>query len=63
MAAIINEVQLAFPQARLMWHAEGAAGACVIASFKDEEHYLGIALDEPGLTAEILVSSIITALT
>ena len=62
MAIVMNALQAQLPDARLMWHSEGADGACVIATLADEEHYLGVSLSEPGLTEDVLVDSLLTAL-
>ena len=59
----MNGLQSAMPEARLMWHSEGPGRACVVATLCDAEHYVGITLDEEGLTEAALVQSIVACIT
>ena len=61
MVDVMNALQRALPQARFLWHSEGAGLACVVATLADEEHFIGVTLDD--VDAETLVASIMQALT
>lgn len=61
MPDVMNKLQTALPKARLMWHSDGPAKASITITFKEEEHYVGVSLDEPGLDEAGLVRSIVSA--
>lgn len=62
-AEVLAKLQAALPSTPLMWHDDGPGKATVIVTQKEAEHYVGITLDEPGLTADELVHSIVRAVT
>lgn len=62
-ADVLNKLQAALPKTSLMWQDEAPGRATVIVTQKEAEHYVGIALDEVGLTADELVRSIVSAVT
>ena len=61
-AKVLAGLQKALPEVRLMWQDDGVGKARIIATMKDAEHYIGVSLDEPGLTEEELVRSVVRAI-
>ena len=62
MSAVMNRLQEALPNARLIWHHEGKDAACIIATLAEEEHYVGVSLVTPGLDEDGLALSVYNAL-
>ena len=63
MEVVIAALSRALPQARLLWHNEEEEGAvCLIATFPEEEHYIGLDLTSPTLTEEKVVNTVMLML-
>ena len=61
-ASVMNGLQSALPQAKLMWEGIVPGEAWITITTSEAEHYVAVCLSEPGLTAEQLVANIVATL-